>query len=435
MNAGPAEGDCLWCDPVTGARLSYGDLRVQIGAPEVTIQPWLRPATARQAVLELLAALVLGRELTLVDADFSAEEAAAAGATPERLASVERLPGRGFGSAAEMVAQLRAERTAGGDGGFRLTLFTSGSTGLPKRVTHGVASLGRMLRMGERHRTDVWGLAYSSTHIAGVQVILQAFFNGNTLVQLFGHEPAAVWRAMGQEGVTHLSATPSFYRLLLAAAEVGTGGGQSEATGIVAGAVRAITLGGERSDESLRAKLAARFPAARLRNVYASTEAGALFAAEGDVFTVPAELAGRVRIENGELQIVAGLLGDFSGGAQAVEQGWYRTGDSVEVVGTEPLRLRILSRERDWVNVGGHKVNPGEVEACLLSYAGVREARVYGRANSVLGQILCAEVVATPTPDEGELRAFLTKRLQPAKVPRLITCVAFLARGRTGKRV
>jgi acyl-coenzyme A synthetase/AMP-(fatty) acid ligase len=435
--AGPADDDCLWRDSGTGLALTYGDLRSRVGGDEAAWHPWVRPATPGEAVLAVLGAVVLGRELTLVDADFSTEEARAAGATAERLAERVRVPGRHFGTAAAMVAALRAEWAAldsgSGpvhEGGFRLTLFTSGSTGLPKQVTHGLAGLSRMVRLGERHESDVWGLAYNATHIAGVQVILQAFFNGNTLVQLFGREPVTAWRTIKDEGITHLSATPSFYRLLLGATEAGADG----AAPVEACGVRAVTLGGERCDAGLRARLAARFPAARIRNVYASTEAGSLFVAEGEVFSVPPGLAGRVRIVSGELQVAAGLLGDFGGGAEAIRDGWYRTGDTVELVSEEPLSWRILSRDRDWVNVGGHKVNPAEVEAVLLAYPGVAEARVHGRANSVLGQILVAEVVAAAAPDEVELRTFLSARLQAAKVPRLIKCVEQIARGRTGKQ-
>lgn len=431
MNARPADSDCLWRDPLSGARVTYGELRALVGVGTVELRPWLRPATPGEAVLGLLSALLLGCELTLVDVDFSEEEAASVGATAERLAERMRVPGRRFEDAAAMVAAPRRGEGGGvGPDGFKLTLFTSGSTGLPKQVTHGLGGLSRMVRLGERHGADVWGMAYNATHIAGVQVILQAFFNGNALVQLFGHGPAAVWRMIEAEGITHLSATPSFYRLLLGA----TAGDEDGTTPVEARGVRAVTLGGERCDEGLRARLAARFPEARIRNVYASTEAGSLFVAEGEVFSVSPELAGRVRIVDGELQVAADLLGDFAGGAQSVTDGWYRTGDTVERVGDEPLRWRILSRERDWVNVGGHKVNPGEVEAVLLAYPGVIEARVYGRVNSVLGQILVAELVASPVPDEAELRAFLSGRLQPAKVPRLIKFVARIARGRTGKQ-
>ena len=141
-----------------------------------------------------------------------------------------------------------------------------------------------------------------------------------------------------------------------------------------------------------------------------------------------------MRIVDGELQVASALLGEFAGGVAASTDGWYRTGDTVELVSNEPLRWRILSRQRDWVNVGGHKVNPAEVEAVLLAYPGVREARVYGRDNSVLGQILCAEVVAASTPEEVDLRTYLAERLQGAKVPRLIRVVDRIARGRTGKQ-
>jgi acyl-coenzyme A synthetase/AMP-(fatty) acid ligase len=425
MNARPADSDCLWCDPLSGARVTYGELREKVGRGELDWHPWLRPATAGEAVTAVLCALTSGCELTLVDADLSEEEAIAAGATPERLARRVRVPGRRFSSAAAMVAGLRAEFAAdGGDraGGFRLSLFTSGSSGLPKQVTHGLAGLGRMLRLGAHHADDVWGLAYNPAHIAGVQVVLQAFFNGNPLVQLFGHPPEVVAGALHSEGITHLSATPSFYRLL-----AGAGGA------LASGKVRSLSLGGERCDEALRARLASIFPSARIRNIYASTEAGTLFVAEGDEFTAPAGLSGKVRIEDGQLFLAADLLGDFSGGAELVRDGWYATGDTVEVTGSNPLRWRITGREREWVNVGGHKVNPAEVEAVLLAYPGVREARVFGRANSVLGQILVAELVAEPAPDEVEVRSHLAARLQAAKVPRLIKIVPSLERGRTGK--
>jgi acyl-coenzyme A synthetase/AMP-(fatty) acid ligase len=430
MKALTEDADCLWLDPATGVRVTYGELREQAGLEEVEWRPWLCPETPGEAVLGLLTALLIGQELTLVDADLSAEEARAVGATQERLAEVRRVPGRRFESAATMIDRIREEWKAGVAAGFRLTLFTSGSTGLPKQVTHRLDGLARMLRLGERHREDVWGLAYNPTHIAGVQVILQAFFNGNVLVHLFGLEPAKVWSEVSLAGISHLSATPSFYRMLLAVAEAKSNSNEAS----IACGVRAITLGGERSDEGLRLRLAACFPAAKIRNVYASTEAGALFASEGDIFTLSTDLVGKVRIVDGELQVASALLGEFAGGAAASTDGWYRTGDTVELVSNEPLRWRIMSRQRDWVNVGGHKVNPAEVEAVLLAYPGVREARVYGRDNSVLGQILCAEVVAASTPEEVDLRTYLAERLQGAKVPRLIRVVDRIARGRTGKQ-
>ncbi len=113
------------------------------------------------------------------------------------------------------------------------------------------------------------------------------------------------------------------------------------------------------------------------------------------------------------------------------------------------MRRRTAGRERDWVNVGGSKVNPHEVEAVLGEHTGVAQVRVFGRKNSVMGHILCAEVVAAgrqsakgeaPSGEqdsqpltEGALRAFAAERLQPFKVPRMIRFVDGLATTRTGK--
>jgi hypothetical protein len=50
------------------------------------------------------------------------------------------------------------------------------------------------------------------------------------------------------------------------------------------------------------------FPKAKVRNVYASTEAGTLFISEGEVFTVPSILASRVRVFEGKLEVAVPMV-------------------------------------------------------------------------------------------------------------------------------
>jgi len=89
-------------------------------------------------------------------------------------------------------------------------------------------------------------------------------------------------------------------------------------------------------------------------------------------------------------------------------------------------------------------VNPHEVEAVLGEHSGVAQVRVFGRKNSVMGHILCAEVVLAKADSvlqtaeggrvtEAALRAFAAVRLQPFKIPRVILFVEALATTRTGK--
>ena len=67
-----------------------------------------------------------------------------------------------------------------------ITIFTSGTTGQPKKVLHSISSLTRSVRTGERYANQIWGYAYAPTHMAGLQVFFQAFENENTLVNIFG---------------------------------------------------------------------------------------------------------------------------------------------------------------------------------------------------------------------------------------------------------
>jgi acyl-coenzyme A synthetase/AMP-(fatty) acid ligase len=106
----------------------------------------------------------------------------------------------------------------------------------------------------------------------------------------------------------------------------------------------------------------------------------------------------------------------------------------VEVTSAEPLRFRIVGRVGDWVNVGGAKVNPREVEAVLGTHPEIHQARVYPRANSVTGHILCADLVCDGAPPaERAMRELAASRLQAHKIPRLIRFVERIDQTRTAK--
>jgi len=389
--------------------LTYEELLIRL-ADEV-YAPVLRPVTTAEAFIGVLAAIVRGAPLRLVDADFSSRELQTLGLEEGHLSARVPLGGSPPANLADAHASARASV------GFSLELYTSGSTGLPKLVRHHLDSLTRTLRVGAGHAEDVWALAYNPTHIAGIQVLLQAFFNGNTLVDVFGLSRGEVHHRLRSQSVTHISATPTFYRLLLPAEAL-------------LPPLRSLTLGGERVDESLLAQLRAAFPAARLHNLYASTEAGTLLVSDGEFFGIHPAVEGKVRIVDGQLLVARELLAEFEsrGGGN-----WYSTGDRVEVVSEEPLRFRIVGRANDFINVGGAKVNPAEVESVLRTFPGVTEARAYGRANSVVGTLLCAEYASALPLVEADLRLHLASRLQPHKVPRMINRVQSITKTRTGK--
>lgn len=300
----------------------------------------------------------------------------------------------------------------------KIDLFTSGTTGKPRKISHTVQSLSRSVRVSDAHSDDVWGFAYHPSHIAGLQVFFQAFFNGNEIMNLFGRQKREIFALIVRRKISHISATPTFYRLLLPEPNV-------------YGSVRRLTLGGEKSTGGLLEKLGAVFPNAKINNIYAATEFGTLLVSDGEYFSIPQSAAELVRIDSGVLCVHKSLLG---GGEVPVDGQWYKTRDMVEFA-PDGLRFKFAARQSDFINVGGYKVNPSRVEDVLRGFDGVVDVRVYGRKNSVLGNILCADLKTEDgaEADIAEIRKFLSESLEQYEIPRKIAFVSEIESTRTGK--
>ncbi len=361
--------------------------------------------------VNLVKALAAGLPLTLLDSDINASEID--GIDEDAINLEESFEAGTYSGTDEIVAALQASES-------RITIFTSGTTGQPKKIVHTVASLTRAVRKGKEYSGQIWAFAYNPTHMAGLQVFFQAFENRNTIVNVFGKSRETVYRLISEKQVTHISATPTFYRLLLPF--------EKSFNGVVR-----VTLGGEKSDQRLYDAIHSIFPQAKINNVYASTEAGSLFAAKGDCFRFPEAIKDKFKVVDDELLIHESLLG--SSDSFELVDGFYHTGDLIEWVDKENGSFRFKSRKNELINVGGYKVNPGEVEDTIMALEGVRQALVYGKANSILGNVLCADVQLEEgcSLTETDIRKRLAQGLQDFKVPRRIRFVDSLSLTRTGK--
>ena len=76
------------------------------------------------------------------------------------------------------------------------------------------------------------------------------------------------------------------------------------------------------------------------------------------------------------------------------------TGDLVRLEGD---RIFFLGRSAETVNVGGVKVQPLEVENIVNAVPGVELARVFGRDNPIMGQIVAVEMMLTAGFEAGEV--------------------------------
>ena len=194
--------------------------------------------------------------------------------------------------------------------------------------------------------------------------------------------------------------------------------------------VKNITSGGEKFDKTTINNIKNVFPNAKITNVYASTEAGSLFASNGDIFSIKPEVANWVKIENNELYIHKSLMGK----SEMNDKEWYPSGDLVKIISENPVQFRFISRKNEMINVGGYKVNPTEVEEVIRNIEGIKDVRVFSRKNSVLGNIICCDVISTDkTLTEYKIRSFLNEKLQEFKIPRMISFVDKLSLTNTGK--
>lgn len=377
--------------------------------------PYCKSADYYTVFKHIILSLLIDEEIILLDSDFTESELinlTGHSDFAEFIKPVDKSTVPILGNRKELI-----EKLSNPSENWKITLYTSGTTGIPKKVSHDFKSITRFVKVSERNEKSIWGFAYNPTHMAGIQVFFQALLNGNSIIRLFGLDTKDIYAEITNNGITHISATPTFYRLLLPCNETFP-------------SVERITSGGEKFNEKIFKQLNQVFPNAKITNVYASTEAGTLFASQNDIFSVRPEYESLIHFENNELLIHSSLMGRTE---TNIEE-WYNTGDIIEIVSQKPLNFRFVNRKSEMINVGGYKVNPLEVEEAILTLSGIKNVRVFPKQNSVLGNIICCEVVANSNQiTESSIRTFLQSKIQEFKIPRIIRFVDSLSTTRTGK--
>ena len=160
-----------------------------------------------------------------------------------------------------------------------------------------------------------------------------------------------------------------------------------------------------------------------------------------------------VDLDNGQDIVQAGQVGElrfagptiFSGYFRAPElsarafdeQGYYRTGDLFEIAGDRQQYYRYVGRSKDLVIRGGVNISSEEVESLLLACPGVQDVAVVAVPDPILGEKLCACIVARPghSPTLADLQRFLKddKRVAVYKLPEYLLPVDSLPRNAVGK--
>ena len=368
-------------------------------------------------LLNFVVGLLAEKPLILIDSDISQQESDTLLINKDVnvqipvLLDIEKI--LDFNSLINIIKESKSE----------IIIFTSGTTGQPRKITHTISNLIRSVRQNKNvfeQNKVVWGLAYNPSHIAGLQVFFQAFCNQNPIINLFNITRTFIFEFILKYNISHISATPTFYRLLLPIE-------------MPFHSIIRMTFGGERSDNNLHEKMLQMFPNAKINNIYASTEAGSLLISKGENFQIPSKLSGKIIILNNELHIHKSLMGKSKD--LNLTKDFYSTNDLIEWIDIKKGIFKITSRKNELINIGGYKVNPQEVEEAILNFPNIKTVLVYGKPNSVLGNVLCA-VIQTNCDSlitEHEVRKYLSGILQDYKIPRKMTFDGNICLTRTGK--
>jgi len=412
-----------------------GPRRAELSGKSVLVRVAAQALCAR-AMIELDGCVA---RLVVVPPDFTSERLRSAAAQAEVDAVVTDDPGLEpgvplhFCAAPQPAQPLGARRLA-----TQWTLPTSGTTGAPKLVAHGLASLLGAFAPSQEP-VPVWATFYDIRRYGGLQIFLRACAAGAPLVLSDAQEPLGDFLSRCRAaGVTHISGTPSHWRRLL----------MSPDARLIDPAY--VRLSGEIADRAILETLRAAFPKAKIAHAYASTEAGVGFEVTDGREGFPASLlddAGPVelRLRGETLHVRSSRTATHYVGrpdlALRDAEGFVDTDDVVERIGD---RCFFRGRRAGVINVGGLKAHPEEIEEVINAHREVRMSRVSARRSPLMGDLVVAEIVLDdagarrePAALQAEILELCRARLARHKVPatiRFVPQLEMLASGKLARR-
>lgn len=333
-------------------------------------------------------------------------------------------------------------------------IYTSGSTGKPKgvmlshkNIVFNTASICRYLQLTEK---EIQMVVLPFFYVMGKSLLNTHFAVGGTVVlnNKFAF-PAAVINQMIEEKITGFSGVPSTYAYLLHRSPLSKKRNElqslrycSQAGGHMALAVK----------KALRKALPDKTD---IYIMYGATEVGArLTYLEPNRFAEKIDSIGKpipgttVRLlDKKGLDVAKGQKGEIIAGGDNIMQGYWKDDAATKTVladngyhtGDMAYQdhegfLYIIGRKDSLIKVGGHKINPQEIEDIMLATGLFVEVAVVGLADNLLGN----KLVAVTVPENGnctEKRVFeaCAKKLPKYKMPAEIKMIRALPKNASGK--
>jgi long-chain acyl-CoA synthetase len=390
-----------------------------------------------------------GTRRVFLTADVSQEAAAHAARYEATVQDVGPL--RGIAVTSLNVATVAEPVEADGATQVAVLIYTSGTTGAPKGVmlTHrnllfsarGTAAFRKMTA------DDVQYCVLPVSHIVGISLLTMTLMVGATVRLVAKYDPAALVKAMAEEGITILNGVPATYQRLLE---------YRRNTGLPRldrGKLRVISVAGAPLDLELKSRVEQEL-GLPLLNGYGITECSPGISgvrpdnprADHAVGTImpglEAKLVGHsgkpvADGEVGELHVrgpnvMRGYYRAPDLTAKAIDpDGWFNTGDLARF---ENGAMYIVGRTKEMIIRSGFNVYPAEIEAVLSTHDAVVQCAVVGRQVEGNEEVVAfVQLIKGSTATAQDLMAHIAPQLTSYKRPSEIILMDALPATSTGK--
>ena len=352
-------------------------------------------------------------------------------------------------------------------------LYTSGTTGKPKGIVrdnggHAVALAWSMPNVYDIHPGQVWWTASDVGWVVGHSYIVYAPLLVGATTVLYEGKPVgtpdagAFWRVMAEHRVEAFFTAPTAFRAIKKEDPDGKLMAAHDLS-----ALRTLFLAGERLDPDTYAwateqvgvpvvdhwwQTESGWPmVANLRGLEAMPlKAGSpsvpvpgwdvqVLDEKGEPAASGAEgaICVRLPLPPGALPTLWGDDDRFVASYLSAYDGYYLSGDGGHV--DDDGYVFVMGRTDDVINVAGHRLSTGVIEAVLAQHPAVAECAVIGVADPMKGQVPRGLVVlkagADIDPDQlaDELVAAVREEVGPVAVFRSVSVVPALPKTRSGK--
>ncbi len=326
--------------------------------------------------------------------------------------------------------------------------YSSGSSAMPKRVVHTHAELDAetfgFTRTLKLTADDSILTAVPMSHSYGFgSCMLAAIRVAARLVVMTSFNRRQVLRALAEKRISMFAGVPLIYNVLANSPSIPDTRFPE---------MRFAFTGGAPLEKTTYDRFLNKF-GVPIRSLYGTTETGCVTASlgsiEGDLWASVGKtvLNAHVKIvdeagkevpagQDGEVFIRSpGMAAGYRTLTEETERsfvdGYFRPGDLGRL--DADGNLFVTGRTTLYINVGGNKVDPAEVEAVINSHPAVSECVVLGVASDSSNEVVKAAVVSNGDCRAGDIREWCRGRIADFKVPRIVEFRDEIPRNPMGK--